>query len=329
MKKALICGVSGQDGAYLAQFLLSKGYEVVGTSRDAELSGFSNLTALGIRDRISLRSMSMTDFRSVLIALRDADPDEVYNLAGQSSVSVSFNQPVETMESIAVGTLNLLEAIRFLKKDIRLYSAGSGECFGDTGKAAAHEQTPFLPRSPYAVAKASAHMAVSNYREAYGIFACNGILFNHESPLRPARFVSKKIVQGACDIKLGLKKKLRLGNLNVSRDWGYAKEYVEPMWLMLQKERPDDYIIATGETNSLERFTELTFEYLGLPWRDYVISDPSFLRPSDITYTAADPTKAADVLAWRASSRLRDLVKLLVDAEMASSECLSVEKSSV
>ncbi len=229
MTKALICGISGQDGAYLAQLLLSKGYSVCGTSRDAQISSFQNLMGLGIREQVKLESMALTDFRSVLQILTKIDPDEVYNLAGQSSVGLSFEQPVETLESVATGTLNLLEAIRFLGKPIKLYNAGSSECFGDLGEDTADETTPFRPRSPYGVAKATAFWQVANYREAYGLFACSGILFNHESPLRPERFVTQKIVSTACRIAAGSLEKLFLGNMSIQRDWGWAPEYVEAM----------------------------------------------------------------------------------------------------
>ncbi|HUL58429.1 MAG TPA: GDP-mannose 4,6-dehydratase, partial [Anaeromyxobacteraceae bacterium] len=257
--RALIIGVSGQDGAYLAELLLGKGYEVHGTSRDANLANFSNLARLGIRERVRTLSVAPNDFRSTLTALAQVEPDELYNLSGQSSVGLSFDQPVETMESISIATLNLLEAIRFTKRKIRLYNASSGECFGDTGGHAADEQTPFRPRSPYAVAKAAAHFEVANYREAYGLFACSGILFNHESPLRPERFVTRKIVAAACRIAAGSEERLRLGNVRVKRDWGWAPEYVEAMWRMLQQDRPDDYVIATGETRSLEEFAAAAF----------------------------------------------------------------------
>jgi GDPmannose 4,6-dehydratase len=228
---ALICGISGQDGAYLAQLLLNKGYRVVGTSRDVQMSIFSNLRRLGIFDKVELRSMATSDFRSVLQVIKQANPNEIYNLAGQSSVGLSFEQPVETHESIIVGTLNILEGIRFLNKEIRFYNAGSGECFGDTGGAIATEETPFKPRSPYAVAKSAAFWQVANYRESYGLFACSGILFNHESPLRPERFVTQKIIQEAKKISLDRRKKLRLGRIDIERDWGWAPEYVQAMWL--------------------------------------------------------------------------------------------------
>ncbi|MHC5724380.1 MAG: GDP-mannose 4,6-dehydratase, partial [Nostoc sp.] len=275
MKKALICGISGQDGAYLAQLLLNQGYSVCGSSRDAQISSFQNLVNLAIRDQVKLESMALNDFRSVLQVLTKIQPDEIYNLAGQSSVGLSFEQPVETLESITTGTLNLLEAIRFLGVPIKLYNAGSSECFGDTGQTAADETTPFRPRSPYAVAKAAAFWEVANYREAYGLFACSGILFNHESPLRPERFVTQKIVAAACRIAQGSTEQLYLGNMQIQRDWGWAPEYVEAMYLMLQQSQPDDYVIATGESGSLEEFVAAAFASVNLDWRHHVVIDNS------------------------------------------------------
>jgi GDPmannose 4,6-dehydratase len=315
MKKALICGVSGQDGAYLAQSLLDKGYEVYGSSRDAQMASFANLVRLGIKDRVRFESVSLTDFRSVLQVLMKTQPDEVYNLAGQSSVGLSFQQPVETHESIAVGTLNLLEAIRFTGRPIRLYNAGSGECFGDTDEAATRE-TPFRPRSPYATAKAAAFWEVANYRDAYGLFACSGILFNHESPLRPVRFVTKKIIATACRIAAGSREKLVLGNTAIQRDWGWAPEYVEAMWLMLQQENPQDFVIATGQSHSLEEFVALAFSQLGLDWRQHVVSDPNLFRPSDIQFSKADPNKARDLLGWQAQFKMPEVVRGMVEAEL-------------
>jgi GDPmannose 4,6-dehydratase len=313
--RALIIGVSGQDGAYLSQLLLGKGYEVFGTSRDANLSGFAGLSRLGIRERVRLLSVAPNDFRSVLTALAQAEPDEVYNLSGQSSVGLSFEQPVETMESIGIASLNVLEAIRFTRRRIRFYSAGSGECFGETGGRRADEDTPFRPRSPYAVAKAAAHFEVANYREAYGLFACSGILFNHESPLRPERFVTRKIVAAACRIAAGSGEKLPLGNLGVQRDWGWAPEYVEAMWRMLQQERPDDYVIATGETRSLEDFAGAAFAAVGLDWREHVVRDPGLLRPSDLAANRADPGKAERSLGWKATLHMEAVVRAMVAAE--------------
>jgi GDPmannose 4,6-dehydratase len=311
-KKALICGVTGQDGAYLAELLLSKGYQVFGTSRDAQTSSFNNLKELQILDKVSCVSMALNDFRSVLQVLSKVEPDEIYNLAGQSSVGLSFEQPVETMESIAIGTLNLLEGIRFLGSSTRLYNAGSSECFGNTGSHPADEDTPFRPRSPYAVAKAAAHWEVANYRNAYGLFACTGILFNHESPLRPERFVTKKIVASACRIANGASEKLQLGNIEVIRDWGWAPEYVEAMWLMLQQESPEDFVIATGESHSLREFIAAVFDALNLDWQDHVETDAALLRPSDISEGRANPRRAQEILGWAATKRLVEVVSLLL-----------------
>ncbi len=318
MKIALICGVSGQDGAYLAQLLLHKGYTVCGTSRDAQVSSFSNLTRLGIRDRLKLESVALNDFRSVLQALVKIQPDEVYNLAGQTSVGLSFEQPVETLESISVGTLNLLEAIRFLGKPIKFYNAGSSECFGDSSEKPADETTPFRPRSPYAVAKAAAFWQVANYREAYGLFACSGILYNHDSPLRPERFVTQKIVSSACRIAQGSPEKLHLGNISIQRDWGWAQDYVEAMHLMLQQDQPDDYVIATGESCSLADFIAAAFDCVGLDWRKYVVSDPSLFRPTDIAVGRANPAKAREKLGWKAKHKLLDVVQMMMQAKQAN-----------
>jgi GDPmannose 4,6-dehydratase len=318
MKKALICGVSGQDGSYLAKLLLERGYTVSGTSRDAQMSSFKNLVRLGIRDQVKLKSMALTDFRSVLQVLMKVEPDEVYNLAGQSSVGLSFEQPVETLESISLGTLNLLEAIRFTGAPIKFYNAGSSECFGDIGDRAADEMTPFRPRSPYAVAKATAFWEVANYREAYGLFACSGILFNHESPLRPERFVTQKIVAGACRIAQGSPDKLYLGNLDIQRDWGWAPEYVEAMYLMLQHSKPDDYAIATGESYKLEEFVAAAFATVGLDWRDWVVTDTSLLRPTDLAISRSNPSKAKEQLNWQARYKMPDVVRLMIEARLAT-----------
>jgi GDPmannose 4,6-dehydratase len=313
-RTALICGISGQDGAYLAQLLLQKGYRVIGTSRDAQMSSFGNLSKLGIRDRIEVASMALNDFRSVLQVLAKYQPNEVYNLAGQSSVGLSFEQPVETLESISIGTLNLLEGIRFLNKDIRLYNAGSSECFGDTGAAPANEQTPFRPRSPYAVAKAAAHWEVANYREAYGLYACSGILFNHESPLRPERFVTQKIVRAACRIAAGSKERLKLGRLDIQRDWGWAPEYVEAMWKMLQQPQPEDFVIATGETHSLQDFVAEAFAAVNLDWRNHVDTDPALMRPTDLSVSRADPALAKARLGWQAKTHIQGVIQNMVKA---------------
>jgi GDPmannose 4,6-dehydratase len=312
MKKALICGISGQDGAYLAKLLLSQGYEVYGGSRDAQMASLRNLHRLGIQEKVKVISISINDFRSVLQTLLKVKPDEVYNLAGQSSVGLSFEQPVETLESISVGTLNLLEAIRFSDLPIKFYNAGSSECFGDTGTIAADELTPFRPRSPYGVAKAAAFWQVANYREAYQLHACTGILFNHESPLRPERFVTQKIVAAACRIANGSNEALTLGNIDIARDWGWAPDYVEAMWLMLQHEKADDYVIATGQTNKLSKFIEVVFASVGLDWQDHVRTDESFYRPTDIAEGHANASKALDKLGWQAKHKMAEVAELMV-----------------
>jgi len=314
IKKALICGVSGQDGAYLSKLLLDKGYQVYGGSRDAQNASFQNLSRLGINDEIEYVSITLNDFRSVLQTIIKVEPDEIYNLAGQSSVALSFEQPVETMESIIIGTLNILEAIRFSGQPIKFYNAGSSECFGNANHAV-DEETPFRPRSPYGVAKATAYWEVSNYREAYNLFACTGILFNHESPLRKERFVTKKIISTAVRIASGENIKLNLGNINIRRDWGWAPEYVEAMWLMLQQEVPHDFVIATGKTTSLEDFIKITFELLGLNWKDHVEVDELLLRPTDISVGLANPQKAKDILNWEAKIGIEEIIKLMLEEE--------------
>ncbi|MES2003071.1 MAG: GDP-mannose 4,6-dehydratase [Bacteroidota bacterium] len=318
MKKALICGVSGQDGAYLSKLLLDKGYEVYGGSRDASTNSFTNLNRLGLVNRLNLVSINISDFRSTLQTIIRVKPDEIYNLSGQSSVGLSFEQPVETFESIGIGTLNLLEAIRFSDLPVKLYNSGSSECFGESAGHPADENTPFKPRSPYAIAKATAHWQVANYREAYHLFACTGILFNHESPLRPNRFVTRKIVSAACRIAKGSKETLHLGNIDIRRDWGWAPDYVEAMWLMLQQPTPDDFVIATGHTYSLKAFIKLVFEQLGMNWETHVISDASLLRPTDLMTGMANPAKAAAVLQWKATYSLPDIVREMVEAEMGN-----------
>lgn len=317
MKTALICGVSGQDGGYLAKLLLAKGYRVFGTSRDAQISTFGNLERLGIRNSVETISMALNDFRSVLHGISKVRPAEVYNLSGQSSVGLSFEQPVETMESISLGTLNVLEAIRFLRHDTRFYNAGSSECFGDTGGVPANESTLFSPRSPYAVAKAAAHWMVANYRDAYGLFACTGILFNHESPLRPGRFVTKKICDVASRIAKGSGERLALGNTQIVRDWGWAPEYVEAMWRMLQAESPEDYVIATGTSVSLESFVAGAFREVGLDWRDHVDNRQDLFRPSEIMASRADPAKALAKLGWRAERDVGYVVRQMMSGSLA------------
>lgn len=316
-RTALIFGIGGQDGAWLADLLVRRGYTVHGTSRDREASSFANLRRLGLLGRVRLHSAALNDFRSVAQILKEVRPDEIYNLAGQSSVGLSFEQPVETLDSIVHGTVNILEAIRFLALDTRFYNASSSECFGNTGAAPAAEDHPFHPRSPYGVGKAAAYWAVANYRESYDLFACSGILFNHESPLRPARYVTQKIVRGAADIAFGQADRLRLGELSVARDWGWAPEYVDAMWRMLNHDRPEDFVIATGELHTLEAFVRLAFEGFGLDWRRHVEIDPALKRPADITHSVGDPGKAKRLLGWQAGTTMPGVVARLVEAEIA------------
>jgi GDPmannose 4,6-dehydratase len=316
-KRALIFGISGQDGSYLAQLLLSQGYEVHGTSRDVDTQNFHGLEALGIMQRVGLHSASLLDFRNLLQVITNVDPHEIYNLAGQTSVGLSFSQPIEAFESIADATLHILEVMRFLGKPIRFYNACSSECFGQVHPGTAcTEATPFHPRSPYATAKATAYWATANYREAYGLFACSGILFNHESPLRPRRFVTRKIVYSAVRIARGEPLRLELGNLKIWRDWGYAPEYAQAMWAMLQQPEADDFIIATGRSHSLLEFLEETFDILGLRWQDHVTVSSNLLRPSDLAYSGADPGKARTFLGWEARTDFKQLVRALVHAEV-------------
>jgi len=311
-KTALICGVTGQDGAYLAQLLLSKGYKVIGTSRDAEASTFCNLEKLQIKSQLTLVSMSLNDFRSILRIINIYEPDEIYNLAGQTSVGFSFVQPVEAIESIASGALNLLEVVRSINKKIRIFNAGSSEAYGDTGGEPADEKTPFRPRSPYAVAKAASFWQFANYREAYDLFACSGILFNHESPLRQQRFVTQKIITGAKEIAVGNLQNLVLGNLDITRDWGWAPEYVEAMWLMLQTQEADDYVIASGTSYSLEQFVDKVFTANGLDWREHLQIDKSLFRPLDIHISKANPQKAKKFLGWQAHTTLDQIIDKMI-----------------
>ena len=316
MKKALVCGVSGQDGAYLAQFLLERGYEVYGTSRDAQTQSFRGLKMLGIENAVQLRSMAQTDLHSAMTTIASIAPDEIYNLAGQSSVGLSFEQPVETIQSIVSGTQNLLESIRLINKSIKLYSAGSSECFGESAATPSEENSRFSPKSPYAMAKSAAFWQVAIYREAYGIRAATGILFNHESVLRASRFVTLKIVSAAKRIAEGDKTKLVLGDLDIHRDWGYSPEYVEAMWRMLQLESPIDLVISTGHTMSLRDFVSFAFEYYGLDWTQFVVQDQSLFRPNELRYSCGNPAKAKHLLGWEAKTWGRDLVfKLAADLD--------------
>ncbi len=325
-KKALIFGVSGQDGAFLARFLLDRGYLVHGTSRDAEVSSFASLSTLGVRDRVTLHSATLTDFRSTLQVISMVQPDEIYNLSGQSSVGLSFQQPVETLESITTATLNVLESIRFLGGEIRFYSAGSSECFGDTGDLAANEDTPFRPKSPYGVAKSAAFWQVANYRESYGLYACSGILFNHESLLRPSRFATRKIVLAAARIAMGSREMLVMGDLSIERDWGWAPEYVEAMWAMLQCDRPEDFVIATGRISSLQSFVANAFASLGLDWGKHVRQDESMFRPSEIRRGFGRPDKASAVLGWSARTSVEEVAARMAKGELSRLQGLSADE---
>jgi len=313
---ALIAGITGQDGAYLAKHLLETGYRVVGSSRDAQTCDRSRLHRLGILEDVELISLAPNDFRSVLKALSSLAPAEVYNLAGQTSVGLSFDQPVECMESIAGGTLNFLEVLRYLGAPTRLFSAGSSECFGDTQQNPASETTAFHPRSPYAVAKSTAFWQVANYREAYGIFCCTGILANHESPLRPQRFVTQKIIEGVRRIKRGESEELRLGNLDIWRDWGWAPEYVVAMHQMLQASKANDYLIASGHTTSLREFVRLAFAAAELEAEPYLLSDATFLRPSDLKYSAMDPSLIEVDLGWKAKITPAEIVQRMYQGSL-------------
>lgn len=312
--RALIFGITGQDGSYLAELLLARGFDVHGTSRDKETSRLGNLRALGIADDVTIHSAAPTDFRSVLQTLSDVAPTRIFNLSGQSSVGLSFLEPISTYESMISGTMNILESMRFLKSDARFYNAASSESFGNTDVPAT-EETPFRPRSPYGVAKATAFWTVANYREAYNIHAASGILFNHESPLRPSRFVTQKIVRGAIDVAEGRLSSLSLGNMEIARDWGWAPEFVVAMADILEQDEPTDFVIATGETNTLSDFVAETFRQLDLDWREFVREDRSLIRPSDIARSSGNPAKAERLLGWRARVRMREVVTRLIEAE--------------
>ena len=299
-RRALICGISGQDGTYLTQLLLAKGYSLWGTSR-GKGDARTILRARGIGGDVDVLTLDLTDFDAVTAALAAIRPHEVYNLSGQSSVGYSFDAPLETMHSIATATWNLLESIRRLDPSIRFFNAGSGECFGDAGANVVTEESPLRPRSPYAVAKTAAAHQVAVYRESYGLFASTGILFNHESPLRPERFVTMKVVAAARRIAHGSPETLRLGNIDIRRDWGWAPEYVDAMWRIVQHSEPDDFIVATGVSESLQDFVNAIFTEFGLSWKDHVVSDPSLLRPFDPLEVSVRPEKIAAVLGWRAT----------------------------
>ncbi len=310
--RALIVGVSGQDGAYLSKFLIDKGYDVFGTSRDLEAASFDGLEYLGVDSLITKMKMIPSDFEAVYEIISSIQPNEIYNLSGQSSVSLSFRQPLEAVQSIVLATINILESIRLIGGDIRFYNAGSGEVFGETQGRPSNEETPFHPVSPYGLAKANAIAQVSLHRDVYGLYACTGILFNHESPLRPESYVTQKIIKAAYRIANGSGEKLSMGNIKISRDWGYAPDYVGAMWKMLQLKSPEDFVIATGRTVSLEYFISQAFLYFDLDWTDYVSIDERFFRMSEIMVGAADPGKANRLLGWNASYQIESVIKHMI-----------------
>lgn len=320
--RALITGITGQDGSYLAELLLEKGYEVFGLVRRASSirrSRIDHLTqAAGAGRQIQLLYGDMNDGISLNRTVREVQPDEVYNLAGQSHVRVSFEMPEHTANIDGLGTLRLLEALREVKPDAKYYQASSSELFGDAEISPQNEQTPFRPRSPYAVSKLFGYWMTVNYREAYGMFTVNGILFNHESPRRGENFVTRKITLGAARIKLGLESTLTLGNLDARRDWGYAKDYMEAAWLMLQQPRADDYVVATGESHSVRELLDEAFGYLDLDWHAHVDTDAKYLRPSEVNSVVGDAAKARRVLGWRPRTSFRELVRMMVDADLAA-----------
>lgn len=321
MKTALITGITGQDGSYLADFLLEKGYRVIGMVRRSSTENFERIEHLRERilnnDGIELRQGDLLDQLSLVELIDEVRPDEVYNLAAQSFVPTSWNQAVYTGEATGLGVTRMLEAIRHVDKGIRFYQASSSEMFGKVIETPQSETTPFYPRSPYGVAKVYGHFITVNYRESYDIFACSGILFNHESPRRGKEFVTRKITDHVARIKLGLTDKLSLGNLTAQRDWGFAGDYVKAMWLMLQRETPDDYVIGTGEMHSVEEFCRIAFGHVGLNWEDHVVTDPRFLRPAEVHQLLADPSKAKAKLNWHTETGFEDLVRMMVDSDMA------------
>ncbi|MFN2615741.1 MAG: GDP-mannose 4,6-dehydratase [Thermoleophilaceae bacterium] len=313
-RRALITGITGQDGSYLAELLLDKGYDVHGMVRRASTETFQRLQ--GIRDDIALHTGDLLDQRSLGDVLRASEPDEIYNLAAMSFVAASWSQPVLTAEFTAMGVTRMLEAMREVAPDARFYQASSSEMFGKVREVPQRESTPFYPRSPYGVAKAYGHHITVNYRESYDLFACSGILFNHESPRRGLEFVTRKVTHGAAAIKLGMQQELGLGNLDAERDWGYAQDYVDAMWLMLQQDEPDDYVIATGQTNSVRELVDLAFDQVGLDPGDHLRTDTRYLRPAEVEHLVGDYSKAREKLGWEPRVRFDGLVRLMVDADL-------------
>ena len=314
MKKALITGITGQDGSYLAELLLSKGYEVTGMVRRASTETFERIAHF--KDRVTLRQADLLDQFSLVKILEETQPDEIYNLAAMSFVPTSWNQPVLTGEFTALGVTKLLEAMRKVCPKAHFYQASSSEMFGKVVETPQSERTPFYPRSPYGVAKAYGHFITVNYRESYNLFACSGILFNHESPRRGKEFVTRKITDAVARIKTGSLKELRMGNLDAKRDWGFSGDYVRAMWMMLQQDQPDDYVVATGETHSVREFLEIAFSHVGLRYEDYVVIDPRFIRPAEVDLLLGNPAKAHARLGWKPEVTFEQLVTMMVDADM-------------
>ena len=313
-KKALITGITGQDGSYLAEFLLGKGYEVFGMVRRTSTVRYERIQA--IQHELELVQGDMGDLSSLITAISDVEPDEVYNLAAQSFVPTSWNQPVFTGDITGLGVTRLLDAIRTVNPAIRFYQASSSEMFGKVREVPQKETTPFYPRSPYGAAKVYGHWITVNYRESYDLFTCSGILFNHESPRRGLEFVTRKVTYHAAKIKLELANEIRIGNLESQRDWGYAGDYVRAMWLMLQQDKPDDYVIATGQTHSVRRLLEVAFGHLGLNWRDYAVQDPRFMRPAEVDLLVGDPAKARDKLGWQPDLSFEELIGMMVESDL-------------
>lgn len=313
-KRALITGITGQDGSYLAELLLAKGYEVYGLVRRTSTVNFERIQH--IQDDIHIVTGDLADLTSLISMLRESRPDEIYNLAAQSFVPTSWSQPVLTGEATALGVTRLLDAIRIVNADARFYQASSSEMFGKVQEVPQRETTPFYPRSPYGVAKVYGHWITVNYRESYGLHATSGILFNHESPRRGLEFVTRKVTYNAAKIKLGLAHELRMGNLDAQRDWGFAGDYVEAMWLMLQQDVADDYVVATGKTHTVQRLLEVTFECVGLNWRDYVVQDERFMRPAEVDLLIGDPSKAQTVLGWQPKVSFEGLIEMMVQADL-------------
>jgi len=314
MPKALVTGITGQDGSYLAEFLLEQGYEVIGMVRRTSTTNFDRIR--DFQDRITVVQGDLLDQVSLINLLQEHRPEEVYNLAAQSFVPTSFTQPVLTGEFTALGVTRILDAVRIADRSIRLYQASSSEMFGKVQEVPQRETTPFYPRSPYGAAKVYGHWITVNYRESYNLFACSGILFNHESPRRGLEFVTRKITHAVARIKLGLQAELRLGNLEARRDWGYAPDYVRAMYLMLQQDGPDDYVVATGETHSVREFCQVAFEHAGLDWEKHVVVDPKFYRPAEVDLLVGDPGKAKRVLNWEPSVTFQDLARIMVEADL-------------